>query len=102
MQRDDVAAPDGFVREVGATPAEFERSLRLALPEGVRALGDGRFAVTRHGVSLEIGLTRLPERRLGLFALPRLNARYCFASGSLPERAALLAHLDRSMQRGGG
>lgn len=102
MRREDVSAPDGFVREVGSTVAEFERGLRLAVPKGVSPAGDGLLTVAQGGVALEIALTVLPERRLGLFRLPMLSAHYRFVAGSEAERAALLAHLDRSMQRGGG
>lgn len=99
---EDVSAPGGFVREVGATLAEFERGLRLAVPDGVSAPSPGCLRVASGGVTLDIDLTELPERRLGQFRLPVLAARYRFVAGDAPDRAALLAHLDRAMQRGGG
>lgn len=99
---EDVSAPDGFVREVGATLAEFERGLRLAVPGCVSVPASGCLRVERDNVMLEVDIAALPERRLGLFRLPVLQARYRFLSGDVPARAALLAHLDRAMQRGGG
>ena len=99
---EDVSASDGFVREVGATLAEFERGLRLAVPDGVSTPSPGCLKVARNDVVLQIDLTELPERRLGLFRLPVLHARYRFVAGDVPARAALLAHIDRAMQRGGG
>ena len=99
---EDVSTPEGFVREIGATTAEFERGLRLAVPAGVSVCPPASLRVVRYGVVLEIELTAQPERRLGLFCLPVLQARYRFVAGDVPARAALLAHIDRAMQRGGG
>lgn len=99
---EDVCAPDGFTREVGATPAEFERGLRLALPEGVTAPRPLVLHAVRGGVSLQVALTVMPERRIGLFRIPVLLARFCFTAGEREARMALLAHIDHAMQRGGG
>ena len=41
-------------------------------------------------------------RRLGLFELPQLDVRFRFGPGEEPARRALLARLDRGMQKGGG
>jgi hypothetical protein len=41
-------------------------------------------------------------RRLGLFELPQLDVRYRFGPGDEATRRALLARLDRAMQKGGG
>lgn len=35
---EDVCAPGGFTREVGATPAEFERGLRNCRAKAVRLM----------------------------------------------------------------
>ena len=99
---EDVSAQDGFVREIGATAAEFERGLRLAVPGGVDAPAPGRLRVAQDGVTLELTLTALPERRIGLFRLPVLHAHLRFTAGAAADRAALLARIDRAMQRGGG
>ena len=99
---EDVSAPDGFVREIGATVAEFERGLRLAVPDGVARPQPGHLRVSVAGTQLSIEVTERPERRLGQFRLLVLLARYRFLSGDVPARLALLAHLDRAMQRGGG
>lgn len=99
---EDVCAPGGFTREVGATPAEFERGLRLALPDGVSSPRPRVLCVERCGVVLEVALSTLPERRIGLFCLPVLLARFCFTAGDRAARMALLARIDLAMQRGGG
>lgn len=99
---EDVCAPDGFIREVGATPAEFERGLRLALPDGVMSPRPLVLHAEWRGAMLEVVLTVMPERRIGLFRLPVLLARFCFTAGDRAARMALLAHIDLAMQRGGG
>jgi hypothetical protein len=91
-----------FSREVGASAQEFERSLHAALPGGVESLGAGRFRVSEGAVRLEITAVPQSARRIGLFALPVLATRFEFLAGELPARAALIARLDRAMQRGGG
>jgi len=53
-------------------------------------------------VVLEVALSTLPERRIGLFCLPVLLARFCFTAGDRAARMALLARIDLAMQRGGG
>lgn len=93
---------EAFVREVGASEQEFERSLHAALPGGVESLGGGAFRVTAGEVCLEITAEPRAPRRIGLFALPVLATRFRFVSGDPAGRAALIARLDRAMQRGGG
>lgn len=93
---------ESFERETGASAQEFERSLQAALPGGVASLGAGRYRVCEGDVCLEITAEPQAPRRIGLFALPVLATRYHFVAGSLPARAALIARLDRAMQRGGG
>jgi hypothetical protein len=99
---EDVCAPEGFTREVGATPAEFERGLRLALPDGVSSPRPLVLHADCHGVMLKVELTVMPERRIGLLRLPVSLARYHFTAGEREARLALLAHIDLAMQRGGG
>lgn len=89
-------------REVGSTPAEFARALRLAQPQGVEEVGPGRFQVRADPVLLEIAISEGPPRRIGLFVIPVLHAVYDFRHGSRTDSEALLRKLDRAMQRGGG
>lgn len=93
---------DTFERELGASPAEFVRSLRQAAPGAVHAHGDGRFSVECGSVSLRMRIQEMPPRRIGLFVLPVLKVRYRFDSGEPQARKTLLERLDRAMQRGGG
>lgn len=102
LRGEDVCAPEGFVREVGATPAEFERGLRLALPDGVSKVEPGRLRADDGRAVLEVELSEMPERCIGLFRLPVLHARLRFTAGDPAARTALLARIDLAMQRGGG
>lgn len=94
--------PELVERLVTATPAQFERDLRAAWP-GVSGSGtSGVLLVTAHSLHLQIELKVLGVRRLGLFELPQLQVRYRFCGADEAARRALLATLDRAMQKGGG
>ena len=89
-------------REVGATRAEFLRALALAHPEGVETSGSDRYRIVSGDVVLEISLSEAPPRRIALMVIPVLKVVYEFLQGSSADCEALLAKLDRAMQRGGG
>jgi len=93
---------ESFEREVGATLVEFERSLDKAAPGAVTVLGAGHFLVECGNVSLRVNAQPVAPRRIGLFVLPVLKVSYQFSGGDDAARKALLEHLDRAMQRGGG
>ena len=94
--------PEQLVRDMTTTPQDFERDLRKAWPAGVERTGQGRLRVQDGTLLLEIELVPQGVRRIGLFALERLNAHYRFSGGDAVARHALLTRLDRAMQRGGG
>lgn len=90
-----------LVRDVTATPAEFDASLRQAGAERV----DGALPLYRIAdgdVRLEVEFAAGPERRIGLVRLATLIVTYRFTAGSPASQRALLARLDRAMHRGGG
>lgn len=88
-------------REIAASPAEFTREFLCAFPEATQA-GPGRLRVDQPAAAhLEIELQPGQPRRLGALTLPTLHVRIRLY-GSAAARAALLAHMDRAMQRGGG
>lgn len=94
--------PERFEREVGASPAEFERDLRQAWPAGVETVAPGHFRLDDGATRLDVRIEARGVRRLGLFELPVSTAHYDFAGGHEAARRRLLAALDRAMQRGGG
>lgn len=94
--------PESFERRVTATAREFERDLRQAWG-AVQGSADAlRFALADGAQSLVIEIEPAGVRRLGLFELPQLIVRYRFGPGEETARRALLARLDRAMQKGGG
>ncbi len=93
--------PSAMVRDVCATADEFVRSLRTAMPDAIDA-GPDRFEVASADATISIALSPLPPRRLGALALPRIRVAIDFVAGSGDACVALLARMDRAMQRGGG
>ncbi|MBS0544971.1 MAG: hypothetical protein JSR40_14680 [Proteobacteria bacterium] len=94
--------PAAFERTLTATPDGFERDLRQAWPATTGSAAEGRFAVEGGGCVLHIDIESAGVRRLGLFELPQLIARYRFVRGDEADRRDLLRRLDRAMQKGGG
>jgi hypothetical protein len=94
--------PESFERRVTAAPREFERDLRQAWPVVEGSAAALRFSLQDGAQGLVIDVEPAGVRRLGLFELPQLIVRYCFGPGDEAARRALLARLDRAMQKGGG
>ena len=94
--------PESFERRVTATPQEFARDLRQAWPAVEGAAAALRFSLQEGAQTLVIDIESAGVRRLGLFELPQLDVRYRFGPGDEATRRALLARLDRAMQKGGG
>jgi len=100
-----VDVPHGFEREHGCTEADWLRDLPGAV---------GRHRLTLHGpnnaeVALESGgalslcWQPLPDRRIALIRLPRMQVRYAFSDAVPAEaRAAFMRLFDLHMRRGGG
>ncbi|MCK2088801.1 hypothetical protein MXC99_11525 [Thauera aromatica] len=95
--------PESFVRRMTATPAGFERELRMAWPALEGGAAQGRFRLRDGELVLEIEVEAAGVRRLGLLELPQLHVRYRFTvPGVEPARRALLSRLDNAMRKGGG
>jgi hypothetical protein len=88
-------------REVSASAAEFAHGLRNAFPTTLMG-GPLLFRARGMGAALEIELMPGDARRIGGLTLPTLAVRIRFNDGDEQAQAALLAHMDRIMQRGGG
>lgn len=94
--------PTEFERLLTATAAGYERDLRQAWPATERSADTLQFVVSDGAATLHIAVAPAGVRRLGLFELPQLVARYRFTQGDEPARRGLLLRLDRAMQKGGG
>lgn len=88
-------------REVSASPREFLHGLRLAFPAGVDAGGE-TIRASDGLAAMEIELVPLPDRRIALLRLPTMRVHIRFTVGSPEQQRAMLARMDRAMQRGGG
>ena len=90
-----------LVRDMAMTEREFRGGLVFAFPEGVCEEA-GLFRIEYRGAAMEIRIAPLPPRVIALLRLPRLDVRIRFTAGTPEQRAAMLARMDRAMQRGGG
>jgi hypothetical protein len=93
--------PETIEREVWTTPDEFRRGLDLAFPgrvterNGILRVDDGR-------ATMEIALEMMTPRVIALLNMPRMKVSLRMTAGSAEQRAAMLAHMDMAMHRGGG
>ncbi|MEW6514261.1 MAG: hypothetical protein AB1443_09680 [Pseudomonadota bacterium] len=90
-----------LVRDMATTEQEFRQGLLFAFPEGVTEAA-GMFRIDYAGAAMEIVIAPLPPRVIALLRLPRLEVRIRFTAGTTEQQQAMLARMDRAMQRGGG
>jgi hypothetical protein len=95
------AVPAMIEREMSATVAEFVRGLEAAFGNRVEG-GPDFFRIVDNGAAMEIDLQIGPPRVIALLRLPTLRVRIRFTAGQPDQHRALLARMDRAMQRGGG
>lgn len=86
---------------MNSTPAEFERSLRLAFAEGLTMDASGLLLAV-DGVQLHFALRSEKGRRIGALQLPLLRVEVSVRGGSRDGAVKLLARVDRATLRGGG
>lgn len=94
-------ADEILVRDMATTELEFRSGLAFAFPLGVTER-DGAFHIAHADAAMEIRLVPLPPRVIALLRLPRLEVRIHFTAGTPAQQQAMLARMDRAMQRGGG
>ena len=97
MDNDPIIALE---RDVSASRPEFMQGLRLAFPAGIVQQGNG-ICIETSDSAMAIDLEEIPPRVVGALQLPRLRVRISFTRGSAVAQTALLARMDRAMQRGG-
>ena len=88
-------------REMSASRKEFLHGLGLAFPGRVEESGE-LLRVDDNEATMEIALTPLPDRSIALLRLPNMKVHIRFTAGSPEKQQAMLARMDRAMQRGGG
>ncbi|MBL8450581.1 MAG: hypothetical protein JNM32_11780 [Dechloromonas sp.] len=88
-------------RDVTATLTEFVRALAAAFPGALEQEGN-RYRVHDATAAMELQISPGPNRNIASLSLPTLAVIIRFTAGEAPACAALLAHLDRYLHRGGG
>lgn len=86
---------------MNSTPAEFERSLRLAFASAVETATDG-LLLDVDGVRLHFALRRENPGQIGALQLAALRVEISVLAGDARAAARLLARVDRATLRGGG
>lgn len=95
--------PEQFTRDYGCTEAEWRRWLPEATHgHAWRATGPGSAEVTLGAGLLLLAWQVLPERRIALIRLPRLQVAFTFQAVPAGARTAFLKLFDLHTQRGGG
>lgn len=88
-------------REMSASRAEFLHGLRLAFPQGVEEAG-ALLKVGDGDTAMAIEIAPLPDLAIALLRLPRIRVAIRFTAGTPERQRAMLARMDRALQRGGG
>ncbi len=96
--------PERFERDMGTSEPEW----RAALPRAIGDRGNWRFDGS-HGAVVEIAQGRLhlswkplPERRIALLVMQRLQVCFEFVGLDADQRKAFMKPFDLTLQRGGG
>ena len=95
---------DSFIRDMGYSEKEFFRILPTAVPGYVYTVQDNRVTICGGGCGGQLTLVvkSLPDRRLGMIRIPRVEVEFMFRKFSAAERSGFMKNFDRSYQRGGG
>jgi len=89
-------------KEMSITRADFLRILGGAFDKAATRIDGERITIDEGRGRLVITLTAAGGRRIGLIALPVMHVRLELHGYDAEEAESVLAHFDRSFQRGGG
>ena len=95
---------DTFRRDMGYSEAEFFRVLPRAISGYAYTVTGNRVTISSidEARRLTLELRRLPDRRIGMISVPRLEVSFSFENFSDAERREFMRGFDQSYQRGGG
>jgi hypothetical protein len=95
--------PECFTRDQGCTEAEWDRCLPAAVqPHALQRPAPGHARVPIGDGCLRLRWQVLPERRIALVRLPRLQVDFRFDQVDAAQRSAFMRRFDLVLQRGGG
>jgi hypothetical protein len=98
----NAACPEHFTREMGITPAEFERTLGAAVAPYAYRRNNGSYTIDHPAGAIEIRLGPAGERRIAALVLPTMQVEFSFHGLSEAARHAFITRFDRYFHRGGG
>ncbi|GAG83133.1 unnamed protein product [marine sediment metagenome] len=95
---------DAFKRDMGYSLREFLRILPSAVKGYTHRIDGSRVVIigSEAGRQLTLDLKTLPERRIGMIRIPRIEVEFFFENFSERARKDFMLAFDRSYQRGGG
>ena len=96
------AIPPRLEREVGATAAEWARSVATATAGMNATIDEASATLALDGGTLRIDWSPLPPRRIARLELPRIAVRFTFDGVAAEARAGFMQRFDLSTHRGGG
>lgn len=96
--------PERFVRDMGTSEAEWLAALPRAIGQHHRWewAGEQGACVQIGSGTLNLHWERLPDRRIALLVMPRLQVRFAFEHVDADQRLAFMKPFDLTLQRGGG
>ena len=95
---------DSFKRDMGYSLQEFLRILPTAVGEYNHDVRGNLVMITDtdSNLELELEVTELPDRQIGMIRIPRVEIGFRFQNFSKQQRQQFMINFDRSFQRGGG
>ncbi len=94
--------PDTFERDMAGSEAEWRFALGRAVGDHPLHIEGQQAEVSIGNGRLRISWVPLPERRIALLVMQRLQVRFAFEGLSEQERYAFMRPFDLTIQRGGG
>jgi hypothetical protein len=96
--------PERFERDMGYNGKEFFRVLPAAVGDYQYTVSGDTIHISHphNNQTLELRITPLPDRRLGLIRIQHIDVQFSFSNMSEEQRNKFMFRFDRRFQRGGG
>ena len=96
--------PKRFERDMGYNEKEFFRVLPAAIGDYQHTVSGDTIRISHPGNNqiLELRITPLPDRCLGLMRIQHIDVQFSFENMNEDQRNQFMFRFDRRFQRGGG
>lgn len=96
--------PERFERDMGYNEKEFFRVLPAAIGDYQHSVAGNTIHIKHpdNDQALELRITPLPDRRLGLIRIQHIDVQFLFSNMTPEQRNQFMFRFDRRFQRGGG